>query len=95
MGEHILLDASNLSIPGIHKFRWCFVGPFLVTARIGEVSYHLNLKIWSTHVHPVFHVSLLRRFLASGNGIEPPEPIEVKNTYNYIVERLLVHQCGL
>ena len=56
------------------------MGPFLVTARIGEVAYHLDLKGWFTRVHPVFHVSLLRRFVASGNGIDPTEPIEVDNT---------------
>ena len=54
------------------------MGPFLVTTRIGEVAYHLQHKGWFTHVHPVFHVSLLHRFVAGGNGIEPLEPIEVK-----------------
>ena len=53
---------------------------FLVTARIGEVAYHLDLKGRFTRVHPVFHVSLLRRFVAGGNGVEPPEPIEVEDT---------------
>ena len=56
------------------------MGPFLVTARIGEVAYRLDLKGRFTCVHPVFHVSLLRRFVAGGNGIEPPEPIEVEDT---------------
>ena len=56
------------------------MGLFLVTARIGEVAYHLDLKGWFTRVHPVFYVSLLRRFVASNDGIEPPEPIEVKDT---------------
>ena len=80
MGDWVLLDASNLRIPGIRKFGWWFVGPFLVTARISDVAYHLDLKGWFTHVHPIFHVSLLRRFVDSGDGIEPPEPIEVKDT---------------
>ena len=57
-----------------------FVGLFLVTARIGEVAYRLDLKGRFTRVHPVFHVSLLRRFVAGGDGIEPPEPIEVEDT---------------
>ena len=56
------------------------MGPFLVTARIGEVAYCLDLKGQFTHVHPVFHVSLLRRFVAGSNGIKPPEPIEVEDT---------------
>ena len=51
------------------------MGLFLVTARIGEVAYHLDLKDQFTLVHPVFHESLLRRFVASSKWIEPPEPI--------------------
>ena len=53
------------------------MGPFIITACIGEVAYHLDLKGQFTHVHPVFHVSLLHRFVASGDGIKPPELIEV------------------
>ena len=54
--------------------------PFLVPAHIGEVAYHLDLKDRFTRVHPVFHVSLLRRFVAGSNGIEPTEPIKVEET---------------
>ena len=56
------------------------MGPFVVTARIGAVAYRLDLKDQSTRVHPVFHVTLLHRFVASHDGIEHPEPIEVKDT---------------
>ena len=56
------------------------MGLFLVTACIDEVAYCLDLKGRFTHVHPIFHVSLLRRFVAGGNGIEPFEPIEVEDT---------------
>ena len=80
MGDRVLLDAFNLSIPGVCKFRQQFVSPFLVTAHIGKVAYHLDLKGWFTHVHPVFHASLLRRFVAGGNRIEPSEPVEVEDT---------------
>ena len=80
VGDRVLLDASNLSILGIHKLSKWLVGPFVVKVCIGEVAYRLDLKGQFTHVHPAFHVSLLRRFIAGGDGIEPPEPIEVKDT---------------
>ena len=92
VGDQVLLDASKLGIPGICKFRQQFVGLFV--ALIGEVAYHLDLKGQFTRFQPFFHVSLLRRFVGSGDGIEPPEPIEVKETYEYIVAYLLVHQFG-
>ena len=56
------------------------MGQFVVTARIGEVAYHLDVKGWFTCIYPVFHISLLNRFVAGGNGIKPPEPIEVEKT---------------
>ena len=56
------------------------MGLFVVTTHIGKVAYRLDLKGRFTHIHPVFHVSLLCRFVAGGNGIKPPEPIEVEGT---------------
>ena len=56
------------------------MGLLVVTARIGEVAYCLDLKGQFTCIYPVFHVSLLRRFVTGGDRIEPPELIEVKNT---------------
>ena len=70
------------------------MGPFLVTARIGDVAYCLDLKGRFTRVHPIFHMSLLHRFVASSDRIEPPEPIEFEDTKEYIVEHLLVYQHG-
>nr|GFB64475.1 putative nucleotidyltransferase, ribonuclease H [Tanacetum cinerariifolium] len=37
-----------------------FIGPFEILERIGEVSYRLALPPQLSHVHDVFHVSLLR-----------------------------------
>ena len=56
------------------------MGLFVTTARIGEVAYCLDHKGWFTHVHPVFHVILLRRFVASSDGIKSPELIKVNDT---------------
>ena len=50
------------------------------TARIGEVAYNLDLKGQFKHIHPVFYVSLLHRFVAGSDGIKPPEPFEVEDT---------------
>nr|GEZ28124.1 putative reverse transcriptase domain-containing protein [Tanacetum cinerariifolium] len=39
-----------------------FIGPFKILDRIGEVSYRLALPPQLSHVHNVFHVSLLRGY---------------------------------
>ena len=38
-----------------------YIGPFEVLKRVGEVSYELGLPPWQSGVHPVFHVSMLKR----------------------------------
>ena len=70
------------------------MGPFVVTAHISEVAYRLDLKDQFTHIHLVFYMSLLCRFVASGYGIKPPEPIEVKDTKEYMIEHLSAYQHG-
>ena len=54
------------------------MGLLIITARIGEVAYCLDLKGWFTRIHPIFHATLLRRFVADGDRIEPPEPSRLK-----------------
>nr|GEY21738.1 hypothetical protein [Tanacetum cinerariifolium] len=44
------------------KLSPCFIGPFEILDRVGEVSYRLALPPQLSHVHDVFHVSLLRGY---------------------------------
>nr|GEX53732.1 putative nucleotidyltransferase, ribonuclease H [Tanacetum cinerariifolium] len=46
-----------------------FIGPFEILDRVGEISYRLALPPQLSHVHNVFHVSLLR-----GNPSSNPNP---------------------
>ena len=39
----------------------------------------------------MFHASLFHRFIPGGDRVTPPEPIEVKDNWEYIVKRLLQH----
>ena len=55
---------SSVAPRANHKLAFKFYGPFQIISRVGEVSYELALPA-SSKVHPVFHVSLLKKVLAS------------------------------
>ncbi|GJS84437.1 putative nucleotidyltransferase, ribonuclease H [Tanacetum coccineum] len=65
-GEHVFLKVSPTR--GVRRFGIKgelsprFIGPFEILDRVGEVSYRLALPPQLSHVHNVFHVSLLRGY---------------------------------
>ena len=43
-----------------------YIGPFEVLKRVGEVAYELSLPPGLSGVHPVFHLSMLKRYHGDG-----------------------------
>nr|GEY69283.1 retrotransposable element Tf2 [Tanacetum cinerariifolium] len=70
LGDRVFLKVSPCR--GVRRFRIKgklsprFVGPFEILDSVGEVSYRLALPPQLSHVHNVFHISLLR-----GNKYHP------------------------
>ncbi|KAK9073193.1 hypothetical protein SSX86_007517 [Deinandra increscens subsp. villosa] len=66
IGDHVFLKVSPSR--GIRRFGIKrklsprYIGPFEILESIGEVSYRLALPPQLSHVHNVFHVSLLRGY---------------------------------
>ena len=63
---------SSVAARSNNKLSFKFFGPFRILKRVGKVAYHLDLPA-STSVHPVFHVSLLKRSLGS-QAVSPSIP---------------------
>jgi len=67
VGVKVLLKVSPMK--GVMRFgKKCklsprFIGPFEVLRRIGEVAFELALPPNLSSVHPVFHVSMLRKYI--------------------------------
>ena len=97
VGDEVVLSTENLRtyfphIPQKIKARW--IGPFRITNVVSPVAFGLDLPPgW--RIHPVFHVSKLKRYIHSEEflwEIEPPPPVLVGDTLEYEVEGILRHQ---
>ena len=78
VGELVLLSTQNLRLKGIpHKLQRKFCGPYKVLEKIGTQAYRLKLPD-SWHIHPVFHVSLLKHWRES--AVQPvPGEVELED----------------
>ena len=69
------------------------MGPFEVVKRVGAVAYRLKLPS-TLQVHPIFYVSLLRAYHASGEHHRTlsPVPIHVAGATEHVVACVLRHR---
>ena len=54
-----------------------YIGPFEVQLRIGEVVYRLVLPPVLSRIHPVFHVSMLRKYILNPSQVLQPQTVEL------------------
>jgi hypothetical protein len=54
-----------------------FVGPFEITQRVGKLAYRIALSLDLIGTHDVFHVSMLRKYIANPNVIMEYESLEI------------------
>ncbi|KAL4030884.1 hypothetical protein IC575_009138 [Cucumis melo] len=65
------------------KLSPCFVGPFKILKRIGLVAYRLALPPSLSAVHDIFHVSMLRRYVANSTHVVDFEPLQISEDLSY------------
>ncbi|XP_070012963.1 uncharacterized protein [Nicotiana sylvestris] len=57
-----------------------YIGPYRILQRIRQVAYELELPQELAVVHPVFHVSMLKKFMGDPSLVVPTEIIGVKDS---------------
>ena len=89
-GEKVLLSTQNFKLanPGTRKLLPKWVGPFEVIEPVGKVAYKLKLPP-NLKMHNVFHVNLVKPYRNDGRVQPPPPPIEIDDSLEYEVERVL------
>ena len=66
---------SSLVRRSNQKLAFKFFGPFRILARVGAVAYKLELPV-SSLVHPVFHVSQLKKSVSTHHSVTSHPPSE-------------------
>ncbi|XP_065854728.1 uncharacterized protein [Euphorbia lathyris] len=87
IGDHVFLKVSPMK--GIMRFGKKgklsprYVGPFEILERIGAVAYRLALPPDFSKVHPVFHISMLRKYIHDASHVLQPQTIQVRDDLTY------------
>ena len=72
------------------KLRPRYIGVFEILRWHGAVAYELALPPKLSSVHPVFHVSMLRKYLPNESHVLHPQAIEVDSQMSYVEEPIVV-----
>ncbi|MGI4568735.1 integrase catalytic domain-containing protein, partial [Klebsiella pneumoniae] len=90
VGEQVFLKVSPRK--GIMRFGKKgklsprYIGPFSILERVGEVAYKLALPSQLANVHPVFHVSMLRKYIHDPSHVVNFDDLNVEEDISYEVK---------
>ncbi|XP_070040875.1 uncharacterized protein [Nicotiana tomentosiformis] len=94
VGEKFLLKISPMK--GVMRFEKRgklsprFIGPFEVLQRIGEVAYKHVLLPSLSSLHPVFHVSMLRKYIGDPSHVLDFSTVQLEGNMTYDVEPVAI-----
>ena len=60
-----------------------YIRPFEILNRIDNVSYRLALPPDLSHVHPVFHISMLRKYIPHPSHALPTQEVTIEENLSY------------
>lgn len=94
VGDEVLLSTANIDFAVARKLKPRFVGPFKVTKVISPVAYQIALPKRLEKLHPVFHVSLLKKYIKGfGHPATPPPPLAATSEYErFEVQAIIGHR---
>ena len=81
-GDHVFLRVTRTTGVGralcSRKLSPKFLGPYQITRRIGPVAYEIALPPQLANLHPVFHVSQLRKYVFDPAHVSEAEDIQIR-----------------
>jgi hypothetical protein len=82
VGHHVFLKVSPMR--GVMRFGKKgklsprFVGPFEITQRVGKLAYRIALPPDLIEIHDVFHMAMLKRYIANPDVMVEYELLEIQ-----------------
>ena len=67
-----------------------YIGPFEILERIGMVAYRLALPPNMSQVHPVFHISMLRKYISDPSCVLQPQSVELNEDLTFEEEPVAI-----
>ena len=67
-----------------------YIGPFEILERIGKVAYRLALPPNMSQVHPVFHISMLRKYISIPSHVLQPQSVELNEDLTFEEEPVAI-----
>ncbi|XP_039128942.1 uncharacterized protein LOC120265095 [Dioscorea cayenensis subsp. rotundata] len=87
VGHHVLLRVTptkgiiHFGVRG--KLNPRFIGPYEILERIGEMAHWLALLPALSHVHNVFHISMMKKFITNPDHVIQLSDFELNNDMTY------------
>ncbi|KAL6211008.1 hypothetical protein ACLB2K_016237 [Fragaria x ananassa] len=60
-----------------------YIGPYEIIERVGSLAYRLVLPSELSRIHNVFHVSMLRKYIADPSHVLEEQPISLQKDLSY------------
>ena len=60
-----------------------YIGPFEIRSKVGEVTYRLVLPPELSRIHPVFHVSMLRKYISYPSHVLQLKAVQLSEDLTY------------
>ncbi|XP_057760044.1 uncharacterized protein LOC130980371 [Arachis stenosperma] len=67
-----------------------YIGPFEILDRMGVVAYNLALSPELCMIHPVFHMSILRKYLPIPSHVLAPQTVDIKKDLSFEKEPVAI-----
>ncbi|KAH0724552.1 hypothetical protein KY284_000417 [Solanum tuberosum] len=94
VGDRVFLRVSRMK--GVMRFGRRgklsprYIGPFEILRTVGEVAYELALPLVFSAIHPVFHVSMLRRYVPDESHVLQYDAVELDDHLTFVEEPVAI-----